>query len=115
MTFDTPFPGKAKTVKTKLTANTVTTIYTVGAGAPVLKGVNVADISGSGDTIDIIVTNGGTDYYLAKNKAVAANSAWAYDGPEIPLVSGDVVKVKAANANRLDVFAVFVENFDKQG
>lgn len=110
MTFDTSFQGAAKTIKAKLTTTDVTTLYTLGDGMKaVIKGFRATEVGSGSRTVSLLITNTATDYYLAHDQAVASDTSWVYDGPEIPLSKGDVVKVHASASNTIDVFLVIAE------
>jgi len=100
--------------KVDLTSDATTTLYTVpSATTAIIRSILVSDDSGSGSAITITLTNTSSAVFsVVFQRDVPADAA---AGPvEIltnPLVaeSGEIVKVAAANANRLHVILSAME------
>lgn len=98
-----------KGVSQILSTNSLTTLYTAPSSTTsIINRILVCNVDSSADTIEIAIYKGGTGspIYLAKTIPVAANVTFVLDGP-IVLETTDLIKFKAATANRLHVnFAV---------
>ena len=100
--------------KVDLTSDATTTLYTVpSATTAIIRSILVSDDSGSGSAITITLTNTSSAVFsIVFQRDVPADAA---AGPvEIltnPLVAeaGEIVKVAAANANRLHVILSAME------
>jgi hypothetical protein len=100
--------------KVDLTSDATTTLYTVpSATTAIIRSILVSDDSGSGSGITITLTNtSGAVFSIAFQRDIAPDVA---AGPvEIltnPLIAeaGEIVKVAAANANRLHVILSAME------
>ena len=100
-----------KNSKVDLTANTITTLYTCPASTTaIVKSILVSDDSGSGDTIDLTITNSSSAVFsLYKVKAVGANGTVELLTAPLVVQASEILKVKAATANRLHVVASYLE------
>ena len=100
--------------KVDLTSDATTTLYTVpSATTAIIRSILVSDDSGSGSGITITLTNTSSAVFsIVFQRDIPADAA---TGPvEIltnPLVAeaGEIVKVAAANANRLHVILSAME------
>ena len=100
--------------KVDLTSDATTTLYTVpSATTAIIRSILVSDDSGSGSAITITLTNTSSAVFsIVFQRDVPADAA---AGPvEIltnPLIAeaGEIVKVAAANANRLHVILSAME------
>ena len=100
--------------KVDLTSDATTTLYTVpSATTAIIRSILVSDDSGSGSAITITLTNTSSAVFsIVFQRDIPADAA---AGPvEIltnPLVAeaGEIVKVAAANANRLHVILSAME------
>ena len=100
-----------KNSKVDLTANTITTLYTCPASTTaIVKSILVSDDSGSGDTIDLTITNSSSAVFsLYKVKAVGANGTVELLTAPLVVQASEILKVKAATAGRLHVVASYLE------
>jgi hypothetical protein len=104
-------PNNYKNAKLDLTADTVTTLYTCPAATTSLvKSILVSNDSASADTITVTITDADAAIFsLYKVKAVAANTTVELLTAPLVVQENEILKVTAANANRLHVVASFLE------
>jgi|TARA_R100001530_G_scaffold18792_2_gene15966 hypothetical protein len=100
-----------KNAKVDLTADTVTTLYTCPtATAAIVTSILVSEDSGNADTITVTLTNSAAAIFsLFKVKAVGANTTVELLTRPLVVEESEVLKVKAATANRLHVVASLLE------
>jgi hypothetical protein len=102
--------SRYKNVKLDLTTTNVTTLYTCPAlMTTFVSSILVSEDSGNADTITVTITNGSSVFSVYHLKAVGASGTVELITNDLILVSGDIVKVTAATANRLHVVASLVE------
>ena len=102
--------SRYKNVKLDLTTNTATTLYTCPAlMTTFVSSILVSEDTGNADTITVTITNSGSVFSIFKVKAVGANGTIELLTNDLILVSGDILTVTAATANRLHVIASLVE------
>lgn len=94
----------------KLTASTTTSVYTCPSSTiSVVNLITICNIdSSNSDTIEISIDRSGTVYYINKGASIVATTTLTISGP-IVLQAGDILKFKAATANRLDVTVSLLE------
>ena len=92
-------------VKSDLTTNTNTSIFTVPAATTaIIKSFIVSNDSGSADAIQVEVLNtSGTVFSLFKSKAVGANTTVDLLTNPLILTENEQIKVQATTADRLHV------------
>lgn len=95
-----------------ITANTVTTLYTVPASTTsIVIGLALANISN--DTIFVSVKvdkSGGSEVYFAKDIPIPTGSTIEImTGNKIVLEDGDAVKVSSSEDNSLDTILSYME------
>jgi len=92
-------------VKSDLTTNTNTSIFTVPAATTaIIKSFVVSNDSGSADAIQVEVLNtSGTVFSLFKSKAVGANTTIDLLTNPLILTENEQIKVQATTADRLHV------------
>ena len=92
-------------VKSDLTTNTNTSIFTVPAATTaIIKSFIVSNDSGSADAIQVEVLNTtGTVFSLFKSKAVGANTTVDLLTNPLILTENEQIKVQATTADRLHV------------
>jgi len=99
--------------KVDLTTTDLTTLFTVPSdadfNAAVVNSILVSEDSGNADTITVQLVNGSDTFSLFKVKAVGANTTVELLSKDLILQSGEILKVKAATANRLHVVASIQE------
>ena len=100
-----------KNAKVDLTSTSVTTLYTaLSATTAVFKSILVADDSGSTSTITLTLTDSASAVFVIYNvKATVANGTVELLSQPLVVEESEVLKVTAANANRLHVVGSFVE------
>ena len=95
--------------KLDLTTTNLTTLFTVPSdadfNAAVVNSILVSEDSGNADTITVQLVNGSDTFSLFKVKAVGANTTVELLSKDLILQSGEILKVQAATANRLQVVA----------
>ena len=91
--------------KVDLTTDANTTLYTVPtATTAIIKSILVSDDSGSGSSITITLTNTSDAVFsVAFQKPILANTPTEILTNPLVAESGEIIKVAAANANRLHV------------
>ena len=100
--------------KVDLTSDAATILYTVpSATTAIIKSILVSDDSGSGSSISISITDTNSAVFsiVFQRDIPAAVAAGPVDILTNPLVaeSGEIIKVTAANANRLHVILSALE------
>jgi len=97
--------------KVDLTADTVTTLYTCpSVTTAIVTSILVSEDSGNADTITVTLTNSAAAIFsLFKVKAVGANTTVELLTRPLVVEEAEVLKVKAATANRLHVVASLLE------
>ena len=100
-----------KNAKVDLTTTSATTLYTCPAATTSLvKSILVSEDTGSADTITVTITDADAAVFsLYKVKAVAANTTVELLTAPLVVQENEILKVTAANANRLHVVASFLE------
>jgi hypothetical protein len=99
----------SQSVGTSLTA---VGAYTVGAATQVtVIGMSVSNTTASPVTVDITLSNGGTDTYLIKSGPVPVGSSIVLFGGDqkLVMVTGDSVKVASSAAASVDVVLSILE------
>ena len=91
--------------KVDLTSTSATTLYTVPSfSTSIIKSILVSDVSGSGDTITITITDTSDNVFsLFRTKSISANGTTELLSAPLVLQESEVLKVTAATANRLHV------------
>jgi hypothetical protein len=99
--------------KLDLTTTDVTTLYTAPTGAEsnasVINSILVHDSSNNGDTLTVTLTDKDSNVFELFEKIVAGHATEELLTRDLILQGGDIVKVQAANANRLLVVASIQE------
>ena len=97
--------------KADLTSDATVTLYTVPtATTAIIKSILVNDDSGSGSTITITITNTSDAVFsIAYLKTISANTPTEILTNPLVAETGEIVKVAAANANRLHVILSAME------
>ena len=100
-----------KNAKLDLTTTGATTLYTAPtARTAIFKSLVVADDSGSTSTITVTLTDASTAVFVLYNvQATAANGTLELLDKPLVVQEGEIVKVTAANANRLHVIGSYIE------
>jgi len=103
-----------KNAKIDLTANTVTTLYTVPSNSrAIVKSLLVSSDSGSDTTITVDLFNGppatSSKFTLFNIKAIVANTSEQLLTEPLIMLENEVLQVTAADANRLFVVSSILE------
>jgi hypothetical protein len=102
--------ARYKNVKLDLTTTNVTTLYTCPALMnSVIESMIVSEDSGNADAITVTITNDSNVFSIYKDKAISSKGTVELFTKDLILVSGDIIKVTAATANRLHVVSSIVE------
>ena len=97
--------------KVKLTTTDNTTIFTVPtATTSIVRSILVSEYAGSGSSITVTLTDSdSTVFNLFTSKAIASNATIELLSNPLILQESEVLKVQAADANRLQVIASLLE------
>ena len=97
--------------KVDLTTTDLTTVYTVPSfKTAVVKSLIVSEDAGSGSTITITLVNASSAIFnLFKDKAIASKAPTELLTQPLIIEEGEILKVQAADANRLHVIASILE------
>ena len=100
-----------KNAKVDLTSTDATTLYTSPAATTaVFRSLIVTDDSGSTSTITVTVTDSASAVFVLYNvKATTANGTVQLLTQPLVIQESEVLKVTAANANRLHVIGSYLE------
>ena len=105
----------ANTFKNQLRAAVGTsaeTIYTANSGvSTTVIGMTIANILNTTITANVILTSGGSDYYMVKMAEIEPGNSLITIGGEQKLVmeATDVLKVSTSNASAADVIVSLLE------
>jgi len=105
----------ANTFKNQLRAAVGTsaeTIYTANSGvSTTVIGMTIANILNTTITANVILTSGGSDYYMVKMAEIEPGNSLITIGGEQKLVmeAADVLKVSTSNASAADVIVSLLE------
>ena len=97
--------------KVKLTTTDNTTIFTVPTAATsIVRSILVSEYAGSGSSITVTLTDSdSTVFNLFTSKTIASNATTELLSNPLILQESEVLKVQAADANRLQVIASILE------
>jgi len=100
-----------KNAKVDLTSTAATTLYTAPAATTaVFRSLVVADDSGSTSTITVTLTDSAAAVFVIYNvKATSANGTLELLTQPLVVQESEILKVTAANANRLHVVGSYLE------
>lgn len=100
-----------KNAKVDLTTTNATTLYTAPTTTTaVFKSIVVADDSGSTSTITLTLTDAASTVFVLYNvKATTANGTLELLTQPLVVQESEILKVTAANANRLHVIGSYLE------
>lgn len=100
--------GNAKAASVGTSAVTLKTITT----PTLVTGCNLTNKTGASGSISLYVVNGGTTYYIFKDKQINGNTnAEAIIGNKIVLVSGDSLRVQGNIDAAFDVIVSTLDGF----
>ena len=97
--------------KIKLTSTDNTTVFTVPtATTSIVRSILVSEYAGSGSSITVTLTDSSsTIFNLFTSKAIASNATTELLSNPLILQENEILKVQAADANRLQVIASVLE------
>ena len=100
-----------KNSKVELTNTDITTLYTTpSATTAIVKSIIVSNDSTSASTITLTITNSATAVFsVYKLENVGANSSEELLKQPLVVMESEILKVTAADANRLHVIASYLE------
>lgn len=99
-----------KNAKADLSSTDNTTIYTCpSATQTIIKSILVNDDSGSGDTINLTLTNGADVFSIYKSKSISANSTVELLTQPLIIQESEILKAQATTADRLHVIVSLLE------
>ena len=100
-----------RNAKADLTTTDNTTLYTSPSNSrAIIKNILVSDDSGSGDSINVTLTNASAAIFsLFKSKAIAANATTDLSTQPIVLEESEILKAQATTAGRLHVVVSLLE------
>ena len=100
-----------KNAKADLTSPSVTTLYTAPtAKTAIFRSILVADDSGNTSTITLTLTDTSSSVFVLYNvKATTANGTVELLSQPLVVQESEILKVTAANANRLHVVGSYIE------
>ena len=75
-------------------------------------GIRVANVVTQTIQVDVFISSGGNDYYLAKNVSIPQGSTIEFidGGAKVNLETGDVVKVKSDTASSADCWLSYIDS-----
>lgn len=119
MTIYSTSQGQRKPIRQKLTTSATTTIYTGGSLKAYIESLHFTNITASAATIDILINDGSSDFYILLDYSISAKgtSASRLLLTDIPydINSGDTLKVKSNTANAIDVLGTLILQTNTQG
>ena len=100
-----------RNAKSDLTTTDNTTLYTSPSNSrAIIKNILVSDDSGSGDSINVTLTNASAAIFsLFKSKTIAANATTELITQPIVLEESEILKAQATTAGRLHVVVSLLE------
>jgi len=100
-----------RNAKVDLTTTDNTTLYTSPSNSrAIIKNILVSDDSGSGDSINVTLTNASAAIFsLFKSKTIAANATTELITQPIVLEESEILKAQATTAGRLHVVVSLLE------
>ena len=100
-----------RNAKADLTTTDNTTLYTSPSNSrAIIKNILISDDSGSGDSINVTLTNASAAIFsLFKSKAIAANATTELITQPIVLEESEILKAQATTAGRLHVVISLLE------
>ena len=77
-----------------------------------VTGCNIVNKTGSSASISLYVVNGGSTYYIFKDKAIDGNTnAEAITGNKIVLISGDSLRAVSTVSSAFDILVSTLDGF----
>lgn len=104
-------PNTYKSIASNLTTTGSTNVFTATT-VSIIKSVYCANVdAASGATVSLFVRKNGaaSDVYIIKTALVPIQSTLQIITEPIVLTNGDILKVQASVANRIDIFTSYLE------
>ncbi len=100
-----------KNAKVDLTTTDNTTVYTAPSNSrAIIKGILVSDDSGSGDSINVTLTDASAAVFsLFKTKTIGSNATTELITQPIVLQESEILKAQATTAGRLHIVVSLLE------
>ena len=100
-----------RNAKVDFTTTDNTTVYTVPSNSrAIIKSILVSDDSGSGDSINVTLTDASAAVFsLFKTKAIASNATTELITQPIVLQESEILKAQATTADRLHMVVSLLE------
>ena len=100
-----------RNAKTDFTTTDNTTVYTVPSNSrAIIKGILVSDDSGSGDSINVTLTDASAAVFsLFKTKTIGSNATTELITQPIVLQESEILKAQATTAGRLHMVVSLLE------
>ena len=100
-----------RNAKVDFTTTDNTTVYTVPSNSrAIIKGILVSDDSGSGDSINVTLTDASAAVFsLFKTKVIASNATTELITQPIVLQESEILKAQATTADRLHMVVSLLE------
>ena len=100
-----------RNAKTDFTTTDNTTVYTVPSNSrAIIKGILVSDDSGSGDSINVTLTDASAAVFsLFKTKTIGSNATTELITQPIILQESEILKAQATTAGRLHMVVSLLE------
>ena len=100
-----------RNAKVDFTTTDNTTVYTVPSNSrAIIKGILVSDDSGSGDSINVTLTDASAAVFsLFKTKTIGSNATTELITQPIVLQESEVLKAQATTAGRLHIVVSLLE------
>ena len=97
--------------KARNIGTSASTILTANSDDAVI-GIRVANVVTQTIQVDVYITSGGNDYYLAKNVSIPQGSSMEFidGGAKVNLLSGDAVKVESDTASSADCWLSYIDS-----
>ena len=98
-------------VKARNIGTSASTLITANSDDAII-GIRVANVVTQTIAVDVYISSGGSDYYLAKNVSIPQGSIMEFidGGAMVVLLSGDAVKVKSDTACSGDCWLSYIDS-----
>ena len=98
-------------VKARNIGTSASTLITANSDDAII-GIRVANVVTQTIAVDVYISSGGSDYYLAKNVSIPQGSSMEFidGGAKVVLLSGDAVNVKSDTASSADCWLSYIDS-----
>lgn len=101
--------GTRKPILKKVTSSTAITLYTANNTRAFIEAVNVCNLDASADTFNLYINDGTSDFYIANDEAIAANTRVQLNNIPFDIPAGGTLKFKAGTGTAVDVVGTIIE------